>query len=198
MTVLPVMPPEQTASWLGILDIHERLDSGWTLIGGQLVHLHCAERGQFPVRPTNDADAVIDVRADPQILHTFTRTLSDLGYEPAGISAEGKQHRWRRGQASIDVLLPEGVGERASLRQAVTGSPTLPTEGGTQALQRSQTVPSPSPGVAGSCGARTSSARWWSRLLPTATQATLIRAGTGATSWSWRACSPPRTFPARP
>ena len=133
MTVLPRMPPEQTSSWLGILDLYEQLSEGWTLIGGQLVHLHFAERGTFPVRPTNDADTVIDVRADPDILHTFTRTLEDLGFTSAGISAEGRQHRWVRDQASIDVLLPEGIGERASERQGVTGSPTLPTEGGTQA-----------------------------------------------------------------
>jgi hypothetical protein len=134
------MPPEQTSSWLGILDLYEQLSEGWTLIGGQLVHLHCAERGTFPVRPTNDADTVIDVRADPDILHTFTRTLEDLGFTSAGISAEGRQHRWVRDQASIDVLLPEGIGERASERQGVTGSPTLPTEGGTQALRRTQTI----------------------------------------------------------
>lgn len=45
MIVLPSMPPQRTASWLGLLDLHERLPEGWTLIGGQLVHLHCAERG---------------------------------------------------------------------------------------------------------------------------------------------------------
>lgn len=140
MIVLPAMPPEQTASWLGLLDLHERLAEGWTLIGGQLVHVHCAERGQFPVRPTNDADTVIDVRADPTMLATFTRTLTDLGSESAGISAEGLQHRWVRAEASIDVLLPDGIGERASLRQGVTGSPTLPTAGGTQALQRSEII----------------------------------------------------------
>lgn len=134
------MPPEQTASWLGIIDLHERLAEGWTLIGGQLVHLHCAERGQFPVRPTNDADTVIDVRADPTMLATFTTVLTELGFSSVGISAEGLQHRWVRGVASIDVLLPDGVGERASLRPGVTGSPTLATAGGTQALQRSETV----------------------------------------------------------
>ncbi len=64
MIVLPAMPPEQTASWIGVLDLYDHLSEGWTLIGGQLVHLHCAERRQFPVRPTNDADTVIDVRAD--------------------------------------------------------------------------------------------------------------------------------------
>ncbi len=140
MTVLPAMPSEQTASWLGILDLYDRLNEGWTLVGGQLVHLHCAERGEFAVRPTNDADTVIDVRADPTILHRFTKTLEDLGFRSAGISAEGRQHRWKRGDASIDVLLPEGIGERAGERQGVTGSPTLPTEGGTQALRRSETV----------------------------------------------------------
>lgn len=140
MTVLPAMPPEQTASWLGLLDLHDHLAQGWTLIGGQLVHLHCAERGQLPVRPTNDADTVIDVRADPKMLHTFTKTLEVLGFASAGITAEGRQHRWKRGDASIDVLLPEGTGERSSDRQGVTGSPTLPTEGGTQALRRSETV----------------------------------------------------------
>lgn len=140
MIVLPIMPPEQTASWLGILDLYDRLNEGWTLIGGQLVHLHCAERGEFPVRPTNDADTVIDVRADPTILRTFTKTLEDLGFKPDGISAEGRQHRWKRGDASIDVLLPEGIGERASECQGVTGSPTLPTQGGTQALRRTEVV----------------------------------------------------------
>lgn len=149
MILLPAMPPEQTASWWGLLDLHERLAEGWALIGGQLVHLHCAERGQYPVRPTNDADTVIDVRADPTMLVTFTATLTDLGFGPAGISADGLQHRWIRGDASLDVLLPDGIGERARLRPGVTGSPTLPTAGGTQALQRSETVPVTVAGRAG-------------------------------------------------
>ncbi len=140
MITLPEMPAEQTASWLGVLDLYDRLSDGWTLIGGQLVHLHCAERGQFPIRPTNDADTVIDVRADGRFLRTFTETLIDIGFHADGISAEGLQHRWRRDEASIDVLLPEGVGERVGGREGVTGSPTLSTAGGTQALRRSETV----------------------------------------------------------
>lgn len=140
MIALPSMPPEQTASWIGLLDLYDQLPDGWTLIGGQLVHLHCAERGQFPVRPTNDADTVIDVRAVPRMLAIFTTTLAEIGFEAGGISAEGLQHRWVRGEASIDVLLPDGIGERAGLRRGATGSPTLPTAGGTQALQRTETV----------------------------------------------------------
>jgi hypothetical protein len=140
MIVPPAMPAEQTASWHGVLDLYERLNSGWTLIGGQLVHLHCAERGSFAPRPTNDADTVIDVRAEPTMLRAFTEVLTDMGFQSAGISAEGLQHRWKRGDASLDVLLPDGVGERASLRRGVTGSPTLPTAGGTQALNRTEVV----------------------------------------------------------
>jgi hypothetical protein len=134
------MPPEQTASWHGLLDIHERLDAGWTLIGGQLVHLHCAERGQFPVRPTNDADTVVDVRADPKMLRIFTSTLVELGFASSGVSAEGLEHRWIRGVATVDVLLPEGIGERSRSRLGASGSPSLSTKGGTQALARSETV----------------------------------------------------------
>ena len=45
MIVLPPMSVAQTASWHALLDVYERLPAGWTLIGGQMVHLHCAERG---------------------------------------------------------------------------------------------------------------------------------------------------------
>jgi hypothetical protein len=63
-----------------------------------------------------------------------------IGFAAAGISAEGLEHRWIRGEASSDVLLPDGIGERARQRLGVTGSPTIPTAGGTQALQRSETI----------------------------------------------------------
>jgi hypothetical protein len=66
MILLPAMPEEQTASWLALLELYEHLDQGWTLIGGQLVHLHCAERGRFPERATHDADTVVDVRRPDQ------------------------------------------------------------------------------------------------------------------------------------
>jgi hypothetical protein len=83
---------------------------------------------------------VVDVRADPKILRRFTKALVDLGFRSAGISAEGLEHRWTRGDASIDVLLPEGVGERSRARLGISGSPTLSTEGGSQALARTAIV----------------------------------------------------------
>jgi hypothetical protein len=51
MIDLPAMPHEQTASWLGLLDLHERLAEGWTLIGGQLVHLHWLSGGSSRCAP---------------------------------------------------------------------------------------------------------------------------------------------------
>ena len=35
MIVLPAMSRGQAASWHAIMDVHERLGDGWTLIGGQ-------------------------------------------------------------------------------------------------------------------------------------------------------------------
>jgi hypothetical protein len=91
-------------------------------------------------RPTDDAEAVLDIRANPQILLQFTRALTELDFVADGIAAEGQQHRWKRDRASIDVLIPDNVGERLARRTGVTGSPTVQTPGGIQALHRSQVV----------------------------------------------------------
>ncbi len=136
---MPAMNEAQKQSWYALMDLYERVNSDWTLIGGQLVHLHCAERGVSPTRPTNDVDTVVDIRAAPKILATFTGALKDLGFTPE-ISGDGIQHRWRRDDAQIDVLIPEGVGERAATRTGAGGAPTISSPGTTQALQRSEPV----------------------------------------------------------
>ena len=82
MIVMPAMSEGQAASWRGIMELHERLHDGWTLVGGQLVHLHCAERACNPPRPTDDVDTVIDIRSSGDMLRTFTQTLFDLGFSP--------------------------------------------------------------------------------------------------------------------
>jgi hypothetical protein len=58
----------------------------------------------------------------------------------AETSAEGIQHRWRRDKAQIDVLIPEGVGERAAARAGAGGARTIRAPGTTQALKRSESV----------------------------------------------------------
>lgn len=150
MTIaLPPMTGAQAAGWHALLEVHERLPRSWTLVGGQMVHLHCAERGAAPARPTDDLDAVLDVRADGRILHRFTSVLVALGFTSAGTSPAGHQHRWTRGPAQIDVLIPRRVGERAAGRRGVHGGTTLETPAAQQALDRSSVVEVTAAGVDG-------------------------------------------------
>jgi hypothetical protein len=136
---LPAMSEAQKQSWHALMDLYERVNSEWALIGGQLVHLHCAERAVLPTRPTDDVDTVVNVRAFPTMLVTFTGALKEMGFTP-DTSGDGIQHRWRRDLAQIDVLIPEGVGERAAARNGAGGAPTIPAPGTTQALYRSEPV----------------------------------------------------------
>ncbi len=137
---LPPLATAQEESWSGLLDVAERVPTGWCLIGGQLVHLHCWERDAAPNRPTNDVDTVLDVRTTPKILKTFTSALLDLGFSPDGESWEGHQHRWTREKATIDVLIATNLGEQAGSRKGVMGGTTLETPGGQAALDRSERV----------------------------------------------------------
>ncbi|HEX8306215.1 MAG TPA: hypothetical protein VF612_15165 [Jatrophihabitans sp.] len=128
----------QQAAWHSLLDLYELQSGGWTLIGGQLVHLLCAERGYSPQRPTSDADAVVNARV-PEVLGQVTSALLNLAFEPDP-SSDGVQHRWKRGDAVIDVLIPEGTGARTEARKSASGFPTVAAPGGTQALDRSEVV----------------------------------------------------------
>jgi hypothetical protein len=137
--VMPAMTREQEAAWHGLLDLSERVPEGWTLVGGQMVHLHCAERGFTPHRSTPDVDAVVDARRVPKIFATFTRALEEVGFQVNGETMMGKQHRWVRGEAMIDVLIPQNLGRAAEIPSA-SGKPGLETPGAQFALDRSERV----------------------------------------------------------
>ena len=141
VTILPAMGDAQAASWHGLMDVYEHLPTGWTTIGGQMVHLHCAERESFPTatdRRHRRGDRRPGRAAHAEPIH---RHPDRIGFTPDGdLRRLGLAHRWRRGSPQLDVLLPEGIGERAAARTGVTGSPTLPTPGGTQALHRSEPI----------------------------------------------------------
>jgi hypothetical protein len=55
----------------GVLDLYDHLSEGWTLIGGQLVHLHCAR--DFAAEGVNKTDrrrlgqVVKAIRADAEL-----------------------------------------------------------------------------------------------------------------------------------
>lgn len=137
---LPPMPAPAEQSWLGLLDVADAVPDHWALVGGQLVHLHCWERGVPPLRVTRDSDIVLDVRAWPQAAEEFTSTLRGLGFVPTGTTWNNRQYRWVRDQAQIDVLIARLLGERAQNRVGVGGGTLLPTPGATSALARVQAV----------------------------------------------------------
>ncbi|MGW6132466.1 hypothetical protein ACWFNE_20765 [Cellulomonas sp. NPDC055163] len=136
--VLPAMSGSQVSSWHALLDLHEAHPTGWTLVGGQMVHLHCAERGAAPQRPTDDVDTLLDVRAEPHVLLAVTSILHNRGFRPAGETWTGHQHRWERDGAVVDILIPRHLGERAANRRGVTGGTTIETPGAQQALDRTE------------------------------------------------------------
>ncbi|MFT4470518.1 hypothetical protein ACMX2H_11495 [Arthrobacter sulfonylureivorans] len=140
MIVLPAMPPAQKASWEALFEIHEAMPEHWTLVGGQAVFLHSVERDAALVRATSDADAGLDLRMKPDILLAFTTLLTKLGFQSDGRSPSGHEHRWTRGQAKIDLLIPRFTGERAESRKGVTGGTTIAAPALQQALDRSETV----------------------------------------------------------
>ena len=139
MIVMPPMPRQQEEVWLNLFHITERLPDGWALIGGQMVHRHCAERGAEPHRTTTDGDAVVDIRADRTMLTRFTEELQRLGFASVGASAEGHEHRWRNGMAVIDVLVATNLGRSQKVTGA-TGSTTVGARGAQQALDRAALV----------------------------------------------------------
>jgi hypothetical protein len=112
---MPAMGLAQQVGWHSLLDLYELQSDGWTLIGGQLVHLLCAERGYSPQRPTSDADAVVNARV-PEILGAVTSALLNLDFEPEP-SSDGVQHCWKRGDAVIDVLIAEGTSARTEAQE---------------------------------------------------------------------------------
>lgn len=137
---LPAMLTEQQESWEAVFRIHDAMPTGWVLVGGQAVFLHAAERGAPVVRPTTDADFALDIRGHPDMLKKFTSVLVKQGFSSAGESPDGHQHRWLRGPAVVDVLIPRHLGERAEKRHGVTGGTTIAAPASQQAIDRAETV----------------------------------------------------------
>ncbi|WP_298254246.1 hypothetical protein [uncultured Arthrobacter sp.] len=140
MIELPVSNGKQRAAWEALFEIYGALPEGWVLAGGQAVYLHAIERNAGVVRPTEDADTVLDIRNSQGMLQTFTAKLLELGFESSGESPAGHQHRWTRGHAMIDVLIPRFTGERSEKRPGATGGTTIAAPAGQTAVSRSETV----------------------------------------------------------
>lgn len=134
---VPTVGVKDRESWLAFAEICERMPDGWTLVGGSLTQLHLLERGSTRARFTRDMDVVLDIRARPKAIPELVETMRAVGYEP-GLNPAQKDHRWIRGDAQIDILVPRGL--RSSFletRHDGIGF-ALETRGAEVALRRSE------------------------------------------------------------
>lgn len=139
MIEIPDLGDDFHEMWADLVELARNVQVPWTLIGAHMVALHAWERGRDPLRPSEDADVLVDVRAVTRGTERLSRALLDAGYQLDGVTPQGIGHRFRRGSVRIDVLAPDGIGERASVT-TIGGARTVQVPGGTQALGRSEPV----------------------------------------------------------
>lgn len=147
--VLPPLSPGVNELWNTLLDLAQQVAPGrspWTLVGGQMVLLHALMHGEVPPQISNDGDVLADIRADPGAITAIVGALGAAGFSVDGISPQGLAHRYTRPvpgpgglKVLVDVLAPDGVGERADLKTTPPGR-TVQVPGGTQALHRTELV----------------------------------------------------------
>jgi len=121
--------------WLELIRLSEAQPAPWTLIGAHMVALHGWVHGRDHVRPSKDADILVDVRVISEGTGVFCQALVEDGYELTERSLGGHGHSFARGEVSFDVLAPDGLGPRAQLL-TIDGFRTVRVPGGTQALHR--------------------------------------------------------------
>lgn len=140
MSALVIAPPlvrSHEEAWHALLELARHVPRGWTVVGGQVTHLHVWERGGITARPTDDGDAGLDVRADPGVTARVTTQLGRMGFRPQTTNPDGPQVRWATAEASIDLLVPVGTGAH---RIDAAGRPVLASHGIQQALDRTSRI----------------------------------------------------------
>lgn len=135
---LPPLAGGQADSWTALVELAPTFGNNWLLVGGQMVFLHEVERQAAEVRPTDDVDVVVNLRAEPAGLARIHDALVAAEFSQDAPSPDGAAHRYRRGAAAIDVLAPDNVGERAHLKLGV--GRTIEAPGTTQAFRRSEAL----------------------------------------------------------
>ena len=143
VVVLPALTGKQALAWDALMAVAADLGEGWTLIGGQMVLLHQAERRPADADPSSgaslrwsyDLDVVVNLRTNRTRMRHIDSVLRDHGFDqqilPIG-------HRYVDAAGTVfDVLAPDHLGRH--LPRLGRGN-TLQATGGTQALKRSGLV----------------------------------------------------------
>jgi hypothetical protein len=139
--VIDALDPDAMSLWRTIAKIAKALEQQrveWCLVGGMMVALFALEAGQIQ-RATTDIDILGDARQRPSATTAVTGHLQDLGAtrtEIGGFEAE-RGFRFAMDGHIVDVLAPDGL-TRPPMTDAQFETIQIP--GGTQALQRKETV----------------------------------------------------------
>ena len=125
----------QAAAWDALTVLAPQFGENWTLIGGQMVFLHQAERDHSAspsLRWTTDLDVVVNLRTSPAGLAQVHSALTRSGF---GQLPQQTEHRYRRDADSVtvDVLAPDHL-------PRLGGGHTVQAPGSTQALRRTERV----------------------------------------------------------
>lgn len=142
MIDLPATGEDERRLWNELFDLANE-SKDWTLIGARMVELHAARSGRSLPRVSRDGDALADARARPNAVRALARILTSKGFRMKDPNAMGIGHAFVRDGVEIDVLAPDGLGDRERSEKArITVAParTVEVPGGTQALRRTQRV----------------------------------------------------------
>lgn len=139
MIQIPELGDDFHAMWLELISLAKARPAPWALIGAHMVALLGWEVGREQIRPSIDADVLVDVRAVTDGTERLSGALVERGFALATIAPNGIGHRFVREHVSIDILGPDGVGARANLR-TTNGARTVQVPGGSQALHRARHV----------------------------------------------------------
>jgi len=134
--------------WVELMALAEAPPVPWTLIGAQMVALHGWAHGRDQIRPSEDADILVNCRVVTNGVPILAAALIDDDFELYDPSMMGIGHHFRRGQLKLDVLAPDGLGEKVDISTVgKLRAPRVP--GGTQALTRTRSVDVRSRGASG-------------------------------------------------
>jgi hypothetical protein len=137
--------PAAADGWRTLFRLSEIDTDSWVLVGGQAVYLLGVEHAARHIRPTDDVDVVVDVRAKQRGTEWLSDWLVERGFELAGIGPDGVGHRFVRpadpgpGNVVFDVLAPEGLARRTAIHTRPPAR-TVQVPGSRQAFGRSAVV----------------------------------------------------------
>lgn len=145
MPACPLRRPQNWRDALVAFDIFDQLDQiaavvpahQWMLVGGLMVHTHASAAGITHVRPTDDADLVVELRSGNYA--NAAAALEQLGYERhTSLDNRAPFHRFTRADgAQIDLMAPENKHTRYA------GRDVLGVPGSRSALNRTLWLPTP-------------------------------------------------------